>query len=59
MENGYLQKATCKLSYENALNIYWQRRDHRMKEWSGEGGICEWIKGLPYMGEFLFKDKAD
>jgi hypothetical protein len=50
---GYLQKATYHFNYETALKIYFERRNHRMREWSGKGGICEWIKSLPYMPEFI------
>jgi hypothetical protein len=50
---GYLQKATYHFNYETALKIYFERRHHRMREWSGTGGICDWIKTLPYMPEFI------
>jgi hypothetical protein len=50
---GYLQKATYHFNYETALKIYFERRHHRMREWSGPGGICEWLATLPYMTEFI------
>jgi hypothetical protein len=53
LPSGYLQRATYHMNYETALKMYFERRNHRMKEWSGPGGICEWIAKLPYMPEFI------
>jgi hypothetical protein len=53
LPEGYLQRSTMNFNYETALNIYRQRHNHKMPEWSGPDGICEWIKGLPYMAEFI------
>lgn len=44
---------TLDLNYECLLNIYHQRKNHRLTEWSGENGFCKWILSLPYMREFL------
>ena len=42
---------TVMANYETLMNIYRQRRHHRLnKEW---GMICEFIEQLPYMQEFL------
>jgi len=49
---SYLQKATYSMNYENALSMLGQRHNHRLPEWSGLGGICEWLLCLPYMKEF-------
>ena len=53
LPEGYLQKATYLMSYENAINMYRQRCKHRLPDWSGPSGICAWIKSLPYMDKFL------
>jgi hypothetical protein len=53
LPENFLQKATYDMNYETAMNMYHQRKDHRMVEWSGEEGICEWIKSLPMMDEWL------
>jgi len=53
LPEGFLQKATYSFSYETGLKMYFDRKDHRMPEWSGPGGICEWIIRLPYMGSFI------
>ena len=53
LTESFLQKATYSFSYETALHMYFDRRDHRMPEWSGPEGICAWIMRLPYMSEFV------
>jgi hypothetical protein len=53
LPEGFLQSADYDMNYETAMNMYHQRKDHRMIEWSGKGGICEWIKSLPMMNEWL------
>lgn len=47
---NYNYKFTWTGSYENLLNIYRQRKNHRLKEWHE---ICDWIKTLPGMSTFL------
>ena len=53
LPEGFLQSATFTMNYENAYNMYHSRKNHRMSEWSGENGICEWIESLPMMKEWL------
>lgn len=53
LPEGFLQKSTYSMSYETALNMYGDRHAHRMPQWSGPGGICEWIKTLPYMAQII------
>jgi hypothetical protein len=53
LPEGFLQSADYDMNYETAMNIYYQRKNHRMSEWSGKGGICEWIESLPMMNEWL------
>ena len=50
LPEGFLLLSTMTFNYENLLNIYFQRRSHRLAEW---GEICSWIENLPYMREFL------
>jgi hypothetical protein len=49
---GYLQRATYSLSYETVLAILGSRGNHRLPEWSGDGGICEALRALPLVAEF-------
>lgn len=51
LPEGYLQMRTVTTNYETLINIYEQRKHHRLdREW---GLICEFIEDLPYMKEFL------
>ena len=58
LPEGYLQKATYSMSYESALKEYMDREHHGMPCWSGSGGLCEWILGLPYMNEIVMAAKG-
>lgn len=54
LPESFMQWATYDMSYETLLNIYMQRKNHRLKEWSAvEDSICAWIKTLPHMEEFI------
>jgi len=59
LPEGFLQKATYTMSYETALAMFMQRRNHRLPEWrfDAEKGalesICNWIWHLPYMQDFI------
>lgn len=53
LPESFLQKATYSFNYETALKMYFDRKDHRMPEWSGPEGICAWILRLPYMQQFV------
>jgi len=53
LPEGFLQSATYDMNYETAMNMYHQRKNHRMSEWSGKDGICEWIESLPMMSQWL------
>jgi hypothetical protein len=53
LPEGFLQGADYDMNYETAMSMYHQRKHHRMTEWSGKGGICEWIESLPMMNEWL------
>ena len=53
LPEGFLQMATYHFNYEVALAVYADRKNHRMPEWSGEDGLCDFIASLPYMALFL------
>lgn len=53
LPEGFLQKATYKFNYENALKMYLSRKDHRMSCWSGQAGLCTWIHTWPYMAQLI------
>ena len=50
LPNAFLQKRTVSLSYANLRNIYFQRRNHKLKEWHQ---FCDWIATLPYAKELI------
>ena len=50
LPNAYLQTRTVTMSYANLRNIYFQRRSHKLQEWTD---FCNWIKTLPYSGELI------
>lgn len=53
LPESYNQLRMINTNYECLLNIYHQRKNHRLSEWSGANGFCSWIESLPYMEEFL------
>ena len=50
LPSSYNQMRTVTLNYENLINIYYARRNHKLAEWHT---VCEWIEGLPYAGELI------
>lgn len=52
LPESFLQKSTYTMSYETALNMLLQRGSHRLPEWSGPSGVCEWLRKLPYLAVF-------
>lgn len=48
LPDGFLQKRTVNFNYAELLNIYWQRKNHKLPEWHI---ICDWILSLPYFKE--------
>lgn len=50
LPESYNQLRTIDADYECLLNIYHQRKNHRLPEWRE---FCNWIEGLLYMQEFL------
>lgn len=54
LPSSYNQMRTVTLNYENAANMYYARRSHKLQEWHV---FCEWIKNLPYAGEFILNSQ--
>ena len=50
LPEGFLQKRTWDTNYQELLSIYFQRKNHRLKDWQP---VCAWIKSLPYMEQFI------
>lgn len=49
LPSSYNQKRTITMTYENLLNIYEYRRNHKLDEWRQ---FCDWILNLPF-GSYL------
>lgn len=50
LPESWLQTRTCTMNYENLMNMYHQRKNHKLIEWHT---FCDWVLTLPYMKEFL------
>lgn len=44
LPSSYNQKRTVTMNYENLLNIYETRKNHKLDEWKD---FCKWIERLP------------
>lgn len=58
LPEGYYQMATYHFNYEEAINMFLQRRYHRLKEWAWRGtesdySICDFLYKLPYFPDFI------
>ena len=51
LPESWLQKRTITMNYENILNMYRQRKKHKLTEWSKS--FCDWVKTLPYAEELI------
>jgi hypothetical protein len=52
LPTSYNQMRTCTLNYENLMNIYYARRNHKLAEWHT---LCDWIETLPYFAAICLK----
>ena len=54
LPSSFNQMRTVTLNYENLINMYYARRNHKLAEWHT---LCDWIASLPYAKEWiLIKD---
>lgn len=59
LPEGFLQRADVNYNYETLINMFYQRRNHRLPEWrfvEGEAptlSLCNWIYSLPYMPDLI------
>ena len=54
LPQSWLQTRTVTMSYANLRNMYFQRRNHKLKEWHE---FCNWISKLPYGGELIMLEE--
>lgn len=50
LPEGFLQKRTITMNYENIITMLRQRKTHRLEEWSVS--FVNWAMELPYMSDF-------
>ena len=50
LPSSYNQRRTITMNYENLLNMYYARRNHKLAEWHE---YCDWILTLPYTKELF------
>ena len=50
LPSSYNQMRTVTLNYENLINIYYARRNHKLAEWHT---LCDWILSLPCAKEWI------
>ena len=50
LPSSYNQMRTVTLNYENLINIYYARKNHKLAEWHT---LCDWIKTLPYAADLI------
>lgn len=57
LPSSYNQTRTVTMTYENLLNMYRQRKSHKLDEW--RVGFIEWIENLPYAKELIMYTGED
>ena len=50
LPSSFNQMRTVTLNYENLINIYYARRNHKLAEWHT---LCDWIESLPCAKEWI------
>jgi len=50
LPSSYNQMRTVTMNYENLINTYYARKNHKLAEWHT---FCDWIKTLPYAEELI------
>lgn len=54
LPSSYNQMRTVTMNYENLINIYFARRNHKLAEWHE---FCDWVISLPYASELIVAEK--
>lgn len=54
LPESWLQKRTITMNYENVRNMYFQRRNHKLTEWSES--FIKWVESLPYAEDLIMYD---
>ena len=54
LPESWLQKRTITMNYENVRNMYFQRKNHKLTEWSES--FINWVESLTYAEELIMYD---
>ena len=54
LPESWLQKRTITMNYENIRNMYFQRKNHKLTEWSES--FIKWVGSLPYAEDLIMYD---
>ena len=54
LPESWLQTRTVTMNYENIRNMYFQRKNHKLTEWSKS--FIKWVESLPYAKELIMYD---
>lgn len=52
LPSGFCLTATMTTNYQQLKTMYYQRRNHKLKEWHT---FCDWCLTLPHFAEFVIK----
>lgn len=50
LPSSYNQTRTCTMNYENIINMYYARLNHKLPEWHE---FCRWVESLPHAKEWI------
>ena len=50
LPTSYNQMRTCTFNYENLINMYYSRKNHKLDEWHV---FSDWVEQLPYSKELI------
>ncbi len=50
LPTSYNQTRTCTMNYENLINMYYARKNHKLPEWHE---FCRWIESLPHAKDWI------
>ena len=56
LPESYMQTRTWTANYAVLRNIYFQRKNHKLKEWNV---FCQWVEDLPYAHELILTGEND
>lgn len=56
LPESYNQMRTCTFSYENAVSMYYSRKNHKLQEWHK---FCDWVEQLPYFRELFLQEQEN